>query len=151
MLFVSVLSSCRIYRQQPFQPAKCLISPISAQEILDRLQRIAQWPCKRSAGLAIRALAICKLILEEGKPAPINGDRRLSTFHQRRERSVQGKLHAARHQRRPCHPTLQDGDPLDTSNHGPIAVTKPIMRLYAGILNASIVQYTEGNDLRAPS
>ena len=48
-------------------------------------------------------------------------------------------------------PLFKRGDPLDTSNHGPIAVTKPIMRLYAGILNASIVQYTEGNDLRAPS
>ena len=46
-------------------------------------------------------------------------------------------------------PVFKKGDPLDTGNYRPIAVTEPIMRLYAGILNARIVQFTEDNDLRA--
>ena len=43
------------------------------------------------------------------------------------------------------------GDPFDTSNYRPIAVTEPIMRLYAGILNARLVQFTEQGQLRAES
>ena len=39
------------------------------------------------------------------------------------------------------------GNPLDTGSYRPIPVTEPIMRLYAGILNARIVQFTEDNTL----
>ena len=38
-----------------------------------------------------------------------------------------------------------------TSNYRPIAVTIPVMRLYAGILNARVQRYTEDQRLRAPS
>ena len=46
-------------------------------------------------------------------------------------------------------PVFKKGDPLDTGNYRPIAVTEPIMRLYAGILNARVVSFTENNDVRA--
>ena len=48
-------------------------------------------------------------------------------------------------------PVLKKGDRALTSNYRPIAVTTPVMRLYAGILNARVQRYTEDQRLRAPS
>lgn len=48
-------------------------------------------------------------------------------------------------------PVFKKGDPLDTSNYRPIAVTNPIMRLYAGILNTRLIDFTESRRLRAAS
>ena len=44
---------------------------------------------------------------------------------------------------------FKKGDPLCTDNYRPVAVTEPIMRLYASILNTRLVDFTEGNDLRS--
>ena len=46
-------------------------------------------------------------------------------------------------------PMLKRGDKLGPTNYRPIAVTGPLMRLYAGMLNACLVDYTESNELRA--
>lgn len=46
-------------------------------------------------------------------------------------------------------PVFKKGDPHDTANYRPITVTEPIMRLYAGILNARLLDYTESYKLRA--
>ena len=46
-------------------------------------------------------------------------------------------------------PVFKKGASLDTSNYRPIAVTQPLMRLYAGILNARLLAYTEAQGLRA--
>ena len=48
-------------------------------------------------------------------------------------------------------PVYKKGTPGDTSNYRPIAVGEPISRLYANILNARLVKFTEDNQLRAPS
>ena len=48
-------------------------------------------------------------------------------------------------------PVFKKGDPFDTANYRPIAVTPPVMRLYAGILNKRLMTYAEDNDLRAES
>ena len=46
-------------------------------------------------------------------------------------------------------PVFKKGDPFDTANYRPIAVTDPLMRLYAVILNARLQNYTEQQHLRA--
>lgn len=46
-------------------------------------------------------------------------------------------------------PVFEKGHPLNTANYRPIAATEPIMRLYAGILNAGIVDFSESAGLRA--
>ena len=48
----------------------------------------------------------------------------------------------------PCH---KRGSKDDPNNFRPIAVTYPLMRLYAGLLNIRLIQYTEEHSLRAPS
>ena len=48
----------------------------------------------------------------------------------------------------PCH---KRGSKDDPNNFRPIAVTHPLMRLYAGLLNTRLIQYTEEHSLRAPS
>lgn len=48
-------------------------------------------------------------------------------------------------------PVFKSGDHLDTSKYRPIAVTDPIARLYAGILNNRLLNFTENHGLRAAS
>ena len=46
-------------------------------------------------------------------------------------------------------PVFMKGASLDAGNYRPIAVTEPILRLYANILNARLLGYTEAQGLRA--
>ena len=48
-------------------------------------------------------------------------------------------------------PVYKRGNASDPDNYRPISVTDPLMRLYASILNARIVNFTEEQDLRSPS
>ena len=45
-------------------------------------------------------------------------------------------------------PVFKKGDRLDTANYRPIAVTDSILRLYAGVLNARLLNFTEEAGLR---
>ncbi len=51
----------------------------------------------------------------------------------------------------PVTPIFKKGDTTDTANYRPIAVSEPILRLYANILNARVISLTEECTLRAPS
>jgi hypothetical protein len=51
----------------------------------------------------------------------------------------------------PVTPIFKKGDNTDPANYRPIAVSEPILRLYASILNARVISLTEDNHLRAPS
>ena len=46
-------------------------------------------------------------------------------------------------------PIFKKGDPSDTSNYRPIAVSSPILRLYANVLNARLLDFTEERQLRS--
>lgn len=48
-------------------------------------------------------------------------------------------------------PIFKKGDQRVTANYRPIAVTEPVLRLYAGILNRRLVDWTEASGARAPS
>ena len=48
-------------------------------------------------------------------------------------------------------PVFKKGDVGDPANYRPIAVTEPISRLYATILNKRLVSFTEDCDLRDPT
>ena len=48
----------------------------------------------------------------------------------------------------PCHKRGRKDDP---NNFQPIAVTHPLMRLYAGLLNTWLIEYAEEHGLTAPS
>ena len=135
------------YPQQPLQPAECLNVPISEEEVLDGLQRLHNGRAKGQQGLPSELLRYAKLVPEKGKPAPVNVlapvlTNVLNAAFQSGfiPPDINGGL---------VTPVFKKGDPLDTGNYRPIAVTEPIMRLYAGILNAKVVQYTEDNHLRA--
>jgi hypothetical protein len=40
-------------------------------------------------------------------------------------------------------PVFKKGDPFDTWNLRPIAVTEPLMRFYASIMNTGLQEFTE--------
>jgi hypothetical protein len=46
-------------------------------------------------------------------------------------------------------PIYKRGERVDTENYRPIAVLHPVLRLYAGLLNKRLLQYTERSGLRA--
>ena len=46
-------------------------------------------------------------------------------------------------------PVYKKGDRTDSSNYRPIAVTEPLMRLYTGILNTRLLEFTETTEARA--
>ena len=51
----------------------------------------------------------------------------------------------------PISPIFKKGDPADTANYRPVAVSEPFLCLYANILNSCIISLTKARELRAPS
>ena len=135
------------YPQQPLQDAECLNQPITAEEVAEGLARLHNGRAKGPQGLASEFLRYAQPQKEKGQPQP----------HHALLSSLTAVLNAAfSHGIVPeeyngglISPVFKKGDSLDTSNYRPIAVTDAIMRLYAGILNARLLRFTEDKGLRA--
>ena len=130
------------------EPAAVLNAPISLEEVQNGLQRLNK---SRSAGQQgipseLFRYAQCNAPGEGPRPshmlAPVLQCVLNSAFQ---AGHVPAAMNAAL-----VTPVFKRGDHCDTSNYRTIAVTEPVMRLYAGILNARLVEFTEGQALRSP-
>ena len=137
------------YPQQPLEPAACLNDAISEEEVIEGLSELHNGRAKGMQGVPSEFLRYAKLEPEPRKPAPVNVlapvlTAVLNTAFQVGiiPSQVNGGL---------VTPVFKKGDPLCTANYRPIAVTEPVMRLYAHILNTRLVKFTEENNLRAPT
>ena len=137
------------YPQRSPHAAATLNGNVTQEEVQVALQNLHNGRAKGAYGLPSELLRYAKLPSTKDRPNPphllvptltvlIN-----SLFSQG---AVPESINASL-----ITPVYKKGDPFDTSNYRPIAVTEPIMRLYAGILNARLVQFTEQGQLRAES
>ena len=137
------------YPQRSTHAAETLNGAVTEEEVQVALQHLHNGRAKGPCGLPSELLRYAKLPSTKDRPNPphilvptltvlIN-----SLF---RQGAVPESINVSL-----VTPVYKKGDPFDTSNYRPIAVTEPIMRLYAGILNARLVQFTEQEHLRAES
>ena len=140
------------YPQQPLQPAACLNVAISEHyELEDEIEHaligLHNGRAKGVQGLPSELLRYAKLELDPKKPPPVNVLAPIlkAILNAAFEvgfipSEINGGL---------VTPVFKKGDPLCTNDYRPIAVTEPIMRLYANILNTRLLDFTEGKDLRS--
>ena len=130
------------------EPEAVLNAPISREEVQSGLQRLNNGRSAGQQGVPSELFryAQCKAPGEGPRPpqllAPVLQCVLNSAFQ---AGHVSAAVNAAL-----VTPVFKRGDNCDTSNDRPIAVTEPVMRLYAGILNARLVGFTEGQALRSP-
>ena len=135
------------YPQQPLQPAASLNDPVSEENVEEGLLRLHNGRAKGMQGLPSEFLRYAKQEPEPGKEPPVNMLVPVITAVLNAAfcsgivpQDINGAL---------ITPVFEKGDPLNTANYRPIVATDPIMRLYAGILNAGIVEFLESAGLRA--
>ena len=124
-----------------------LHAPITVQEVLTGLRKLRNGRATGVHGLPAELLRYARAGAVPGSPAPVNVlapvlagvlDAAFTSA------TVPAAFNAGL-----VTPVYKKGSKVDVLNYRPIAVTEPIMRLYAGVLNACIVAFTEGYDLRA--
>lgn len=141
--------STQAYPQQPSAPAERLNCPITLGEVLFAMRNLHNGRATGFQGYPAELLRAAQPENERGEPpkphllAPLvaevlNGCFGLGEVPAEVNVSV-------------ITPVYKKGHPLDTGNYRPIAVTEPLMRLYASILNKRIVDFTEDKNLRAAS
>ena len=135
------------FPQQPMEPAASLNDPITAGEVRQRLDRLHNGRAKGMRGLPAELLRYAKVACEPGVVPPENVLVPVLT-KVLNAAFANGTVPPAANVGLVT-PVFKKGDPLDTDNYRPITVTEPILRLYAGILNARLLQYTELYNLRA--
>lgn len=133
------------FPQQPL--AVCLNDPITTAEIQSGLDKLHNGRAKGILGLPSELLRYAKLHPEARANPQVHVlvpalSKVLNAAFQH------GNIPAAINVGL-VSPVLKRGDPLDTNNYRPITITDPLLRLYAGILNARVLQYTESHQLRA--
>ena len=137
------------YPQTPPHTAQPLNTNVTQEEVQEALQNLPNGRAKGNCGLPLELLRYAKLPSIKGQPKlPHILVPTLTVFINNlfRQGAVPQSINASL-----ITPVYKKGDPFVTSNYRPIAVTEPIMRLYAGILNTRLVQFTAREHLRAES
>jgi hypothetical protein len=129
------------------EPAACLNVAISVEEVEKALTGLHNGRAKGMQGLPSELLRYAKLEPDPEKPPPVNVLAPVLT--EVLNAAFQVGVVPAEVNGSLVTPVFKKGDPLCTENYRPIAVTEPIMRLYASILNSRLVKFTEDNNLRA--
>ena len=135
------------YPQRPFDKAACLNQPISLGEIEMHLKQLHNG---RACGKTGHVSELLRYAVKP--PTPENPQPRHKLI-----RALHDLLNAFLDEGKvPCAlnhalvtPVYKKGDRNDCSNYRPIAVTEPIMRLYTGILNTRLLEFTETTEARA--
>ena len=119
---------------------EALHAPISLGEVQRGLQHLHNGRACGRDGLPAELLLYAKVDSSPHVLAPVLMDVFNAAF-------VVGKVPACL-QYALVTPVHKKGDKLNTENYRPIAVTDSVMRLYASILNARLVSFTEDANLR---
>ena len=135
------------YPQQPLEPASCLNVAISEEEVQAGLIGLHNGRAKGVQGLPSELFRYAKLEADLEEPPPVHVLAPILTAVL--NAAFQAGVVPSQVNGGLVTPVFKKGDPLCTDNYRPIAVTEPIMRLYASILNARLVKFTEDNDLRS--
>ena len=123
------------YPQQSPQAAGILNDNVTQEEVQVALQNLHNGRAKGTCGLPSELLRYAKLPSTRGKPDPPHIlvptlTTLISILF--RQGAVPESINTSL-----ITPVYKKGDPFDTGNYRPIAVTEPIMRLYAGILKCA--------------
>lgn len=137
------------YPQCPTQLAAELNAPFTLAEVLCGLKKLHNGRAQGPQGYPAELLRYAESLATCDEPLPVHvlAPAILKVFNAAFQacqvpRILNGSL---------VTPVFKSGNRVDTSNYRPIAVTNPFMRLYAGMLNARLLKFTEDNNLRAPS
>ena len=137
------------FPQLPYAPATVLNNAISSSEVSKDIKLLNNGRASGTLGLPSELLRYGIMPASEDCPFPVHQlvgplTALLNPFFI--SGTVPSTLNHAL-----ITPVFKEGDKCDTTNYRPIAVTEPISRLYASILNDRLIQFTEDNGLRAPS
>ena len=129
--------------------AVCLNVPIQTQEVQDHLSRLHNGKAAGRLGLHSELLRYACKSPTQDEPKPVHKlivplTALFNAFFA--EGFIPASLNHAL-----ITSVYKKGSRTDTRNYRPIAVIEPLIKLYSSILNARMIQFTEDNNLRAPS
>ena len=127
--------------------AHCLNSPISVDEVKEGPARLHNGRAKGPQGFASEFLRYAQPERKRGEPQPQHS--LLPAITAVLNAAFSSGFVPPKYNGGLVSPVFKKGDSLDPNNHRPIAVTDAIMRLFAGVLNARLLKYTEDAGLRA--
>jgi len=137
------------YTQFPVEAEIRLSDPIAQGAVEEALQKLHNGRAKGADGMPAELLWYAKGKYKKGEPmpqpllAPSLTTLLNSAF---RQGAIPASFNSSL-----ITPVFNKGDFFNTANYRPIAVTAPIMRLYAVILNARLMAFAEEHGLRAES
>jgi hypothetical protein len=137
------------YPSQPHAVCSPLNAPLDIDEATSGLSRLHNGRSSATTGVLAELYRYAQLTPTPDNPSPSHLLAPL-LLHLLNSAFMLGSVPAPANLA-PVTPIYKKGDNADTSNYRPIAVSEPILRLYASILNARIISLTEDCTLRAPS